>query len=91
MAERGLALITHINAAGLTLAEQAAVQRESRLTLLFFPADKSAMRERCEAKRTKGYFVGVIVYHVKKITSAIAGRADCRFKRYHAARLLSAL
>ena len=38
MAERGLVFITQINAAGLSLAQQAAVQRKSRITPLFNPA-----------------------------------------------------
>jgi len=38
-----------------------------------------------------GYFVGVIVYYVKKITSAIAESANSCFMRYQASELLSTL
>jgi len=38
-----------------------------------------------------GYVEGVIVYNVKKIMSAIAERASCLFRSYHAAELLTTL
>ena len=82
MAERGKTLLTHDNAAGLSLACKRLTSGESRLTPLFVPAWDSAA---C------GYVEGMIVYHVKKINSAIAERVSNRFMRYQVSRLLATL
>ena len=87
MAESELALITHDNAAGLSLAQQAAVQRNSREN----PLSGSAWDSAEMTEGNVGYVEGVIVYHVKKITSIIAERASCCFRSYHAAELLTTL